>query len=84
LYFYTHVGKTALRPTETKPAASTDRPFKLSVVVPLYREGARISATPDDLIPALLLGPRAAEIVLVDDGSPDETVGMVMARVASR
>jgi hypothetical protein len=64
LCFSAHVGKAALRPTETQLAAITDRPFDLSVVVPLYREGARMGATLDGLIPALSSGPRAARLSL--------------------
>lgn len=51
----------------------------LSVVVPMYKEAARIGATLDDLT-ATLAGSAVggAEIILVDDGSPDATAAVVV------
>jgi dolichyl-phosphate beta-glucosyltransferase len=55
----------------------------LSVIVPMYREAARIGETLRDLIDTLdhgagvLTGQQSTEIILVDDGSPDGTVRVV-------
>jgi dolichyl-phosphate beta-glucosyltransferase len=58
-------------------------PLTLSVIVPMYKEAARIAETIRDLIDTLdhgagvLTGQQSAEIILVDDGSPDGTVRVV-------
>lgn len=49
----------------------------LSVVVPMYREADRIGATLDDLVGFLTGWTMPSEIILVDDGSPDNTVDVV-------
>lgn len=51
----------------------TDAPH-LSVVVPMYREAARIGATLDDLTSWLRAWKHTSEILLIDDCSPDNTV----------
>jgi len=43
----------------------------------MFREERRIGATLHDLVPALERGPRASEVILVDDGSPDRTLEVV-------
>lgn len=52
-------------------------PVDVSVVIPMYREARRIEATLRDAIEWLSRWDRTSEIVLVDDGSPDGTVGVV-------
>jgi dolichyl-phosphate beta-glucosyltransferase len=49
----------------------------LSVVVPMYKEAARVGETLADLVATLAAGGVAAEVILVDDGSPDSTVAVV-------
>ncbi|MFN9930224.1 MAG: glycosyltransferase [bacterium] len=49
----------------------------LSVVVPMYKEAARIEETLDDLVATLAAGAYLSEIILVDDGSPDATAAVV-------
>ena len=46
---------------------------ELSVVIPLYREGAHLSTTLSEIIQVLEPINILYEIVLVDDGSPDDT-----------
>lgn len=53
----------------------------LSVVVPMFREAARIGRTLDDLIPALARGDRPSEVILVDDGSDDATAEAVAPKL---
>ncbi|MBK7404699.1 MAG: glycosyltransferase [Phycisphaerales bacterium] len=52
-------------------------PPELSVVIPMFREARRIRATLLDAVPLLTAGACPSEIVLVDDGSPDETIPTV-------
>jgi len=52
-------------------------PVDVSVVIPMYREARRIEETLNDAIEWLGRWDRTSEIILVDDGSPDETVGVV-------
>jgi dolichyl-phosphate beta-glucosyltransferase len=49
----------------------------LSVVVPMYKEAARVGETLDDLVATLAAGAYLSEIILVDDGSPDATAAVV-------
>ncbi|GAB5495780.1 MAG: glycosyltransferase family 2 protein [Phycisphaerales bacterium] len=62
-----------ISPQTQHHASATD----LSVVVPMYREADRISETLNDLIGYLSDWDRTSEIILVDDGSPDNTVEVV-------
>jgi glycosyltransferase involved in cell wall biosynthesis len=45
----------------------------LSVVIPLYREGAHLSVTMKEIVRVLKSTDVSFEIILVDDGSPDDT-----------
>ncbi|MEO1715693.1 MAG: glycosyltransferase [Planctomycetota bacterium] len=49
----------------------------LSVVIPMYRESARIVPTVQDVIATLRDRRTPSEVVLVDDGSTDDTVETV-------
>ena len=49
-------------------------PANLWVVVPAYNEGARLGATLDELLP------RYANVVVVDDGSRDDTPAVALGR----
>jgi dolichyl-phosphate beta-glucosyltransferase len=55
------------------PVSTQSRTIDLSVVVPAYREAGRIEETLADMVATLERGPRTSEIVLVNDGSDDET-----------
>lgn len=66
-----------MRPDTDTPLRHSPESVDLSVIVPMYREASRIVATLADLVPALRLGPRSSEVILVDDGSDDETVPAV-------
>lgn len=59
------------------PTAHPVEPVGVSVVIPMYREAARIVATLDDAVTLLSVAEHTSEIVLVDDGSPDDTVDHV-------
>lgn len=56
----------------------------LSVVVPTYGAEARIAATLEEVAAYLAAKPFAAEIVVVDDGSPDGTAEAARAALAGR
>lgn len=59
------------------PVRSETEPPALSVVIPMYREAHRIGPTLDDAIPWLRAWSRTSELILVNDGSPDDTLGAV-------
>ena len=56
----------------------------LSVIVPAYGEAERIGATVRSLRQALTATGRSVEIVVVDDGSPDNTAARARAAGADR
>ncbi|MEL6497672.1 MAG: dolichyl-phosphate beta-glucosyltransferase [Planctomycetota bacterium] len=56
----------------------------LSVVIPMYRESSRIVPTLKDVIATLRTSPWSSEIILVDDGSTDDTVATVRPYVSER
>jgi glycosyltransferase involved in cell wall biosynthesis len=58
--------------------AQSDRPF-LSVVMPVFREGDHLSAVLADVRRSLAECNIAYELVLVDDGSPDDTWRIIAA-----
>jgi len=58
-------------------ASSSGRADLLSVVVPAYNEARRIQSTLREIDAYLALQGYAAEIVVVDDGSEDETAAVV-------
>jgi dolichyl-phosphate beta-glucosyltransferase len=53
----------------------------LSIVIPVYNEEKRISATLDKLLAYLSGQPWSREIVLVDDGSVDGGIGLARRRL---
>jgi glycosyltransferase involved in cell wall biosynthesis len=54
----------------------------LSVVLPAYNEAAEIGRTIDALVEAIRHSGLAAEVILVDDGSTDDTVAVAEQRAA--
>jgi glycosyltransferase involved in cell wall biosynthesis len=62
------------------PAAAQDSPVLASVIVPAYNAGRFIGQTLDSVLAeADLLGGRKVEIIVVDDGSTDDTLARVRA-----
>lgn len=57
---------------------------RLSLIIPAYNEAARLGHTLDLAIAYLDTQPYASEIVVVDDGSVDETVSVARAHSAAR
>ncbi|MDX2146179.1 MAG: glycosyltransferase [Planctomycetota bacterium] len=51
--------------------------FELTVVIPMYREAKRIERTLRDVVRTLSRWGRASEVVLVNDGSDDNTLQVV-------
>ena len=61
----------------------SDRPL-LSVVIPAFNESARIIDTLDELAGYLDVQEYASEVLVVDDGSVDDTAGLVRQWAADR
>jgi glycosyltransferase involved in cell wall biosynthesis len=56
----------------------------LSVVLPAYNEAAEIGRTVDALVEAVRRSGLAAEVILVDDGSTDDTVAVAEQQAEGR
>jgi dolichyl-phosphate beta-glucosyltransferase len=54
-------------------------PFSLSVVIPTYKEEARLPQTLDEILAYLVPRYREFEVLVVDDNSPDATPAIVRA-----
>ncbi len=63
-------------PRDTRPAAGS---ASLSIVVPAYNEAARIGGTLEQLRNHFEANDHPVEIIVVDDGSTDDTAGVVRA-----
>ena len=61
----------------------SDRPL-LSVVIPAFNESARIIDTLDELVGYLDVQEYTSEVLVVDDGSVDDTAGLVRRWAAGR
>jgi len=59
--------------------ASEEYPYDLTVVGPLYKEEENIDFAVAELLEVLDAMPQSAEVILVDDGSPDATGAMALA-----
>lgn len=57
-------------------------PWLLSIVIPAYNEEKRIGRSLDEILRFLSSAPYRAEVIVVDDGSKDNTAQVVGARVA--
>jgi glycosyltransferase involved in cell wall biosynthesis len=68
---------------ETRTIKTDPRPVGLSIVMPVFREGAQLAAFLSDVRNAAEQCELAYEILLVDDGSPDDTWRVIEAEVAS-
>jgi glycosyltransferase involved in cell wall biosynthesis len=55
---------------------------ELSVVIPLYKEEANIVSLLNTLLPVLKTLPKTHELILVDDGSPDNTWELLKEKAA--
>jgi glycosyltransferase involved in cell wall biosynthesis len=64
---------------QAPPRAERERGLDLSVVIPLYNEEENIDPAVEELLSVLDTMPQSAEVILVDDGSPDATGAMAMA-----
>jgi glycosyltransferase involved in cell wall biosynthesis len=53
---------------------------KYSIIIPAYNEGARLGTTLDRVISYVAEQTWDAEVLVVNDGSRDETAGLVLAR----
>jgi polyisoprenyl-phosphate glycosyltransferase len=53
---------------------------ELSIVIPLYREGAHLDSTLDEITAVVDSLDVRCELVLVDDGSPDDTWRVIESR----
>lgn len=65
-------------------SASNPAPTVLSVVVPVYREASHLAQTVEQLLRVLQPLDLAHEVVLVDDGSTDDTWACVTALAAAQ
>ena len=65
-------------PPRTSPA--TPSPVQLSVVIPARDEAGSIGATLDELTSRLDRETLSYELIVVDDGSRDDTADVVIAR----
>jgi dolichyl-phosphate beta-glucosyltransferase len=52
-------------------------PVRLSIVIPAYNEAARLPRTLADTLRFLVADPRRSEVIVVDDGSTDDTAEVV-------
>ena len=62
------------------PSIQMSKSRRLSVVIPAYNEASRIGPTLDVLLAYLRSRGKFFEVLVVDDGSADETVGVVERR----
>src|SRR5258705_331843 len=54
----------------------------LSVVIPAYNEALRLPDTLDAVLGYLTRQPYSGEVMVVEDGSPEDTVDVVRGRAA--
>ncbi len=56
----------------------------LSIIIPAYKEAERIGATLETIFAYFAAAPYDAEIIVVDDGSPDNSVDVIREAFAKR
>lgn len=64
----------------TEPGAAADR---WSIVIPLYREAVHLAATLQQIVGIVESLGRDYEIILIDDGSPDDTWSVIQQQCAA-
>jgi len=64
----------------TQPSIDTAAGVAISVVIPAYNEAWRLPAFLDDVLLTLEAEGEPFEVIVVDDGSDDETAAVVLAR----
>ncbi|MDG4860386.1 glycosyltransferase, partial [Streptomyces sp. T-3] len=68
--------------TEQRPAPATGGDIDLSVVVPAYNEESRLAPTLDAIRDHLTARGGTWELIVVDDGSTDDTRRIALAAAA--
>src|SRR3990172_7489771 len=58
--------------------------MKLSLIIPAYNEAARLERTIEQILESLGQFPAPAEVLIVDDGSADDTARKVETIIAGR
>jgi len=58
--------------------------YQLSIIVPVFNEARRLDAGLNGLMSYLASAPRATELIVVDDGSSDNTAQLVESRLDGR
>jgi glycosyltransferase involved in cell wall biosynthesis len=58
-------------------------PWPLSIVIPAYNEGMRIGRSLDEILAFVTAHSYSVEVIVVDDGSTDDTADQVESRVAA-
>jgi glycosyltransferase involved in cell wall biosynthesis len=57
--------------------------YSLSIIIPAYNEATRIGPTLDEILRFLRAAPYRAEVIVVNDGSRDQTPDVVNERLAA-
>src|SRR5215470_12946023 len=68
---------------DTRKIRTDPRPVLVSIVMPVFREGAQLAGFLSDVRNAAEQCDLAYELLLVDDGSPDDTWRVIEAEVTS-
>ncbi len=73
-----------MEPTPPERRTSAQAPPRLSIVIPAYNESARIEAALSSVLAWLASCPWESEVLVIDDGSADNTSAIVHRWMASR
>lgn len=57
--------------------------YSLSIIIPAYNEATRIEPSLDAILRFLSVAPYSAEVIVVNDGSRDQTAEVVSARLSA-
>ena len=63
--------------------STRDMSWVLSIIIPAYNEETRIGRSLDEILQFLSSSPYSAEVIVVNDGSKDQTARVVSDRVAA-